>query len=67
MAWIAFPRFTSSKTELFIHFCVVVTNSTDMKLLRLALRRMASPFPQEYAPAELNPQLIEETPDTDHD
>ena len=42
-------------------------NSTDMKLLRLALRRMASPFPQEYAPAELNPQLLEKTPETDHD
>ena len=42
-------------------------NSTDMKLLRLALRRMASPFPQEYDPAELNPQLLEKTPETDHD
>lgn len=35
-------------------------NRTDMKLLRLTLRRMASPFPHEYAPAELNPDLLNE-------
>lgn len=35
-------------------------NPVDMKLLRLTLRRVVSPFPAEYAPGELNPRLIEE-------
>ncbi len=40
-------------------------NSADMKLLRLTLSRMASPFPNEYEPAELNPDLLNE-PTTNH-